>query len=1178
MAGIFHRNSGFFISGEELSDVQSINWGNILIDRNNLIYVGDTGISGVMPPNAITSEVSATFSDGSVSSLGQQIVRMLPVDRVVVSPLTEKISGSAGEIVKVTGDNFYRITDIKFGGRAARFTVISPKEIEAFVPIGAEYGNISVVSSVSSGEAGTTFNSGETANEFIPFPDVESITPDIQTVNESITIQGFSLSSVTGVRFSNNSTIKEATSVTNTSFNVEVPANKASGPLTFLMQSGIEKAPISNTNSFSHFAVLDSVSPNIIRGGDSINLVGRNFHTGMLSVSSGNFINVKIDSNINTGFEVKSDTLIVGTVPSTLSTGTKTLSLMNEDGDIYPSGENFIITGNLPVISGFQRKYGATGSNVLLTGANLYSIRNVTLTNRDKPENVVTITGDSLFSRNFGDSLKFSIPSGLQSGYSSEEGTFYADVQVSGDVGASNVLESGFFVIGKPIIESVVSGVSSPREPSTELALSGLNLIRKSTISFFSSTTEEKISFTKPTSVTGSGNYVKQTLFTLPSEFNTTGIKAKFSGENGESNFSQVIPVYRAPFISGFEPLSGEAGTVVNMSGFFSGLKSDEVSINSVAAKDISQVDTTGITFKIPTGASSNFIKVFTSGGNAETTSRFSLLPDLPIETGFSPSSFEALTYSTFGAGQSFQVLGTNLNFVNEVKFYNSDLGDISVSTFKSKSDSQIGLFLPENVLPSPKLGTDPTIRLVDRFGRISTGTTQYRIAELASTSGSYGVFGDSLTFSGSFISGLSGIFFDEDSSPVTGSVSSSTKHSETGFSIQVGVPRDIISGKLEIASPTSPSIDVGSETFFPLPTITGITGNVGSNLNVGAAIQITGVNAFGAYKSGENVIGITGEQGSAFFPINSFSRSQDTDGKNVSIFDLEVGGTFTGSGQLFIMSPWEDYTSSSFDFQSSKTSENITKLVTSDSFNIVYPGPSISGIGEGLKFNENISGFISGTNLSPVTGVFFSGSGEGAIHAATDFTAETNTLIKFAAPFGSLATGSGFLVVQSAEGLATSEPSGIQVELISPIVIDSFSPLEGITGSTVNIFGSGFADTTDVVFTTVDHSGSASFTIDSSTGLSVIVPDYTISEGQDALITVRGFSTDNQTTSNRFTIIHDAPAVQFNVLSGRSAPAVGASRSAIFTIVETINGIDYYVTKMVNPDGKEIIMNTEQV
>ena len=197
----------------------------------------------------------------------------------------------------------------------------------------------------------------------------------------------------------------------------------------------------------------------------------------MLSVSSGNFINVKIDSSINSDFEVKSDTLIVGAIPTTLSTGAKTLSLMNEGGDIYPSGKNFTITGNLPIISGFQRQYGATGSAVLLTGTNLYSIRNVTLTNRDKRENVVTITGHNLFSRSFGDSLSFSILSGLQSGYSSGEGTFYTDVQVSGDVGASNVLESGFLVIGKPIIEAVVSGVSGAREPSTELALSGWNLL-----------------------------------------------------------------------------------------------------------------------------------------------------------------------------------------------------------------------------------------------------------------------------------------------------------------------------------------------------------------------------------------------------------------------------------------------------------------------------------------------------------------------------------------------------------------------------------------------------------------------------------------------------------------------------------------------------------------------------
>ena len=91
-------------------------------------------------------------------------------------------------------------------------------------------------------------------------------------------------------------------------------------------------------------------------------------------------------------------------------------------------------------------------------------------------------------------------------------------------------------------------------------------------------------------------------------------------------------------------------------------------------------------------------------------------------------------------------------------------------------------------------------------------------------------------------------------------------------------------------------------------------------------------------------------------------------------------------------------------------------------------------------------------------------------------------------------------------------------------------------------------------------------------------MPQFTISEGQDATITVKGIGEDQNTSSSRFTIIHDAPTVQFNVVSGRAAPEVGASRSAIFTIVETIDGVDYYVTKMINPDGREIRMNTERV
>ena len=277
-------------------------------------------------------------------------------------------------------------------------------------------------------------------------------------------------------------------------------------------------------------------------------------------------------------------------------------------------------------------------------------------------------------------------------------------------------------------------------------------------------------------------------------------------------------------------------------------------------------------------------------------------------------------------------------------------------------------------------------------------------------------------------------------------------------------------------------------------------------------------------------------------------------------------------------MSPWENYNSGGFNFSTSKTNENINKIITDDFFNIVFPAPAISGISGVGKINDNISGFISGENLKSVTGLFISGSGNNATTGTTNFVNISNTLIRFSSPFASARTTSGFLVVQSERGAATSELSGGLIELINPVVIDSFSPLQGITGSTVNLVGSGFNNASEVTFTTVNSSGSGSFTINSDSGVSVVVPQFTISEGQDATITVKGVETDQSTASSRFTIIHDAPTVQFNVVSGRAAPEVGADRSAIFTIVETIDGVDYYVTKMINPDGREIRMNTERV
>ena len=87
---------------------------------------------------------------------------------------------------------------------------------------------------------------------------------------------------------------------------------------------------------------------------------------------------------------------------------------------------------------------------------------------------------------------------------------------------------------------------------------------------------------------------------------------------------------------------------------------------------------------------------------------------------------------------------------------------------------------------------------------------------------------------------------------------------------------------------------------------------------------------SIGSYSSGDNVIGITGDGKSAFFSINSYSRTTGEDGESLSVFDLNVGKNFSGSGQFFVMSSWEDYNSSGFNFSSSKTHDNINKIIDS--------------------------------------------------------------------------------------------------------------------------------------------------------------------------------------------------------------------------------------------------------
>lgn len=136
-------------------------------------------MSGEVPAGAITDEISIQINEGLLS-LGKQNIILDSSSQVLTSGLLSGfVSGAAGDIIQISGENFYRITDVNFGtgiGKASQFSVLSDNVIEVVVPTGATYDEITVFSSLRTGANGNiSLASGKTSNKFVPIPVVTGI-------------------------------------------------------------------------------------------------------------------------------------------------------------------------------------------------------------------------------------------------------------------------------------------------------------------------------------------------------------------------------------------------------------------------------------------------------------------------------------------------------------------------------------------------------------------------------------------------------------------------------------------------------------------------------------------------------------------------------------------------------------------------------------------------------------------------------------------------------------------------------------------------------------------------------------------------------------------------------------------------------------------------------------------
>ena len=282
----FRPKKRFILSGSNMNFTERVRFGTDEVE--DLFYVGSTGISGNVPANAKTSQIFIDTSYSDTLNLGVAQVVLDSDSQILVSGLLpEDVSGSAGDLISLSGENFYRITDVEFGGQKSNyFDVISEAEITVQVPENADYSKISVVSSERTGlNNSTSQSSGITVNEFVPVPEVTGLSSGQMVSGEILTIGGVSLSGVIGasinsINMTGYLTDSSLDGPNSTGLQFLVPVGNVNGSPVLSLKSGLSYSAPSDI-AFRPLAKVTGVETNV-EVGDFIDITGENFHADIL--------------------------------------------------------------------------------------------------------------------------------------------------------------------------------------------------------------------------------------------------------------------------------------------------------------------------------------------------------------------------------------------------------------------------------------------------------------------------------------------------------------------------------------------------------------------------------------------------------------------------------------------------------------------------------------------------------------------------------------------------------------------------------------------------------------------------------------------------------------------------------------------------------------------------------
>lgn len=365
----------FLANGTNLLETRRIS----LADREvtDFTVLSNSQISGVIPNDAITGDLTV-FTNGGSASIGFPFTDL----GITVSSVSPS-SGVAGQSFTISGNGFYRISDVKLvqvgQEKNCSYEVLSNSIINATVP--SNYGGYDLTTAVYSSGEGRGVQLDDLTNSFNILPTIRSFT-NSGLPNDNFIVRTYGHKGFDKIVFNNGPSYDTASSSGWDYLTGLVPEGNTFGKIR--LYNTTDNVYVESTESFYPTINPTGISPSSGQAGTLCSLTGQNFYTGLLyETRSDHYL---IDWNGVTGEMLwLSNSGLSGLVPEMTNSGP--VRLYRNDGAIYENSINFnyvpptINATGVSPLSG----HAYNENKVKLLGANLQYANSISLTKLDSP-------------------------------------------------------------------------------------------------------------------------------------------------------------------------------------------------------------------------------------------------------------------------------------------------------------------------------------------------------------------------------------------------------------------------------------------------------------------------------------------------------------------------------------------------------------------------------------------------------------------------------------------------------------------------------------------------------------------------------------------------------------------------------------------------------------------------